>query len=60
MDVGIKLGSITDEVGSFDFFNAFFCTIAGNLEPIGWGTRFPNLMTKLYAGKLDQPDAGAP
>ena len=57
MAIGIKLGSVIDEIGTFDFFNAFFSTIAGNLEPEGWGTRFPNLMTKLYAGKLEQPDA---
>lgn len=59
MAVGIKLGSITDEIGTSDFFNAFFSTIAGNLEPEGWGTRFPALMKKLYAGELEQSDAGA-
>ena len=59
MSVGIKLGSITDEIGTSDFFHAFFSTIAGNLEPRGWGTRFPNLMKKLYAGKLGQSDASA-
>ncbi|MEQ6334286.1 immunity 70 family protein [Sphingobium sp. MK2] len=58
MAVGIKLGSITDEIGTSDFFNAFFSTIAGNLEPKGWGTRFPALMNKLYAGELAQSDAG--
>lgn len=58
MAVGIKLGSITDEIGASDFFNAFFSTITGNLEPAGWGTRFPVLMKKLYAGELEQSDAG--
>lgn len=58
MAVGIKLGSITDEIGASDFFNAFFSTITGNLEPAGWGTRFPMLMKKLYAGELEQSDAG--
>lgn len=59
MAVGIKLGSITDEIGTSDFFHAFFSTIAGNLEPGGWGTRFPVLMKKLYAGEIGQSDAGA-
>lgn len=57
MAVGIKLGSITEEIGSSDFFHAFFCTISGNLEPQGWGSRFPVLMNKLYAGELQQADA---
>ena len=59
MAVGIKLGSITDEIGTSDFFHAFFSTLAGNLEPKGWGTRFPNLMKKLYAGELGQSGASA-
>ena len=57
MAVGIKLGNITDEIGTSDFFNAFFSTVAGNLEPEGWGTRFPVLMKQLYAGQLKQTDA---
>ena len=57
MAVGIKLGSITDEIGTPDFFHAFFSTIAGNLEPDGWGTRFPALMKTLYAGELHRKDA---
>lgn len=59
MAVGIKLGSITDEIGTSDFFYAFFSTISGNLEPQGWGSRFPTLMKKLYAGELHQADAAA-
>ncbi len=57
MSVGIQLGSITDEIGTSEFFHAFFSTIAGNLEPEGWGARFPIVMKKLYAGKLQQEDA---
>lgn len=59
MAVGIKLGSITDEIGTPDFFSAFFSTIAGNLEPDGWGTRFPTLMKKLYSGEVEHSDATA-
>ncbi|QTN20364.1 immunity 70 family protein [Brevundimonas sp. AJA228-03] len=56
MTVGFKVGSITDEIGSSDFFHAFFSTIAVRLEP-AWGARFPVLMTKLYQGELRQEDA---
>jgi 2,3-bisphosphoglycerate-dependent phosphoglycerate mutase len=56
MTVGFEVGSITDEIGSSDFFHAFFSTIAARLEP-AWGARFPVLMTKLYQGELRQEDA---
>ena len=56
MTVGFKVGSITDEIGSSDFFHAFFSTIAVRLE-LAWGARFPVLMTKLYQGELRQEDA---
>lgn len=56
MTVGFKVGSIIDEIGSSDFFHAFFSTIAVRLEPV-WGARFPVLMTKLYQGELRQEDA---
>ena len=56
MTVGFEVGSITDEIGSSDFFHAFFSTIAVRLEP-AWGARFPVLMTKLYRGELRQVDA---
>lgn len=52
MTVGLRLGSITDEVGSGDFFHAFFSTVSGNLELKGWGSRFPILMRDLYSGEL--------
>ncbi|WP_439450029.1 Imm70 family immunity protein [Stenotrophomonas sp. ATs4] len=57
MTVGIRLGQITDEIGSRNVLYAFFSTIAGNLEPDGWGSRFPILMRQLYAGRLQQSDA---
>jgi 2,3-bisphosphoglycerate-dependent phosphoglycerate mutase len=59
MPVGFKLGSITCEVGTSQFLHAFFSTISGNLEPQGWGSRFPILLNKLYQGELSQTDAGA-
>lgn len=57
MAVGIQLGSITDEIGTGDFFYAFFSTVSGNLEPKGWGSRFPTLLKKLYRGEVQQKDA---
>ncbi len=53
MAVGIKVGCITDEIGTPDFFHAFFSTVSANLEVNGWGTRFPILMGKLYQGRLE-------
>lgn len=51
MAVGIKVGSITDEIGTPDFFHAFFSTVSSNLEE-QWGSRFPVLLTNLYQGEL--------
>jgi 2,3-bisphosphoglycerate-dependent phosphoglycerate mutase len=59
MAVGLHLESITDEVGSSDFFHAFFSTVSGRLEPAGWGSRFPILTRKLYKGELRDGDASA-
>lgn len=52
MAVGIKVGSITDEIGTPDFFHAFFSTVNSNLEK-GWGSRFPVLLNNLYQGGLE-------
>ena len=53
MSVGIKVGSITDEIGTSEFFHAFFSTVSANLESEGWATRFPILLGKLYQGDLE-------
>jgi hypothetical protein len=55
MSVGVKVGSIVDEVGTADFFHAFFSTISHHLEPTGWGSKFPTLMNGLYQGRLENP-----
>lgn len=52
MAVGIKVGSITDEIGTSDFLHAFFSTVSYNLEG-GWGSRFPTLLNNLYQGDLE-------
>ena len=56
MGVGIRVGSVIDEIGAPDFLNAFFSTISKNLEPEGWGSRFPSLLIDLYQGKLGNAD----
>jgi 2,3-bisphosphoglycerate-dependent phosphoglycerate mutase len=57
MGIGFRVGSIVDEIGTPDFLHAFFSTISYHLEPKGWGTRFPELMTGIYQGKLDSRHA---
>jgi 2,3-bisphosphoglycerate-dependent phosphoglycerate mutase len=57
MAIGLQLGSVVDEIGTGDFFHAFFSTISGNLEEHAWGSRFPTLLEKLYGGELTQGDA---
>lgn len=57
--VGLKIGSVIAEVGSGAFFHSFFSTVAVNLEPAGWGTRFPIIMNRLYAGEVCQAEAKA-
>ncbi len=57
MAVGIKVDGIIDEIGTADFFHAFFSTISRHLEPEGWGTEFPTLMKELYQGRLAVRDA---
>jgi len=57
VSVGIQISGIIDEIGSADFFGSFFATIAVNLEGERWGSKFPIVMKKLYAGKIVAGDA---
>ena len=59
MEVGIKVGGNIDKIGSPAFLHAFFSTISGNLEPDGWGSKFPALMNKLYQGSISPPEVTA-
>jgi 2,3-bisphosphoglycerate-dependent phosphoglycerate mutase len=56
MGVGLKVGSITDEIGAPSYLFSFFSTVSANLER-SWGERFPLLMEGLYRGALDSTDA---
>lgn len=52
MTIGIKVGNITNEIGTPDFFHAFFSTVSSNLEE-RWGIRFPVILNRFYQGKLE-------
>jgi 2,3-bisphosphoglycerate-dependent phosphoglycerate mutase len=39
-------------LGQDYFVHSFFSTIAYQLEPEGWGSRFPAVMKELYIGRL--------
>lgn len=52
MTIGLKLGNVTDEIGSPDFFHSFFSTIHHHLEDGTWGSGFPVLLNELYQGTL--------
>ncbi|WP_205184070.1 MULTISPECIES: Imm70 family immunity protein [Burkholderia] len=52
MSVGVRVGSIVDEVGASSFFNSFFSTIWGLLEPKGPGTKYPVVSSEFYEGSV--------
>lgn len=56
--VRLKVKSQLWPIGTSDFLHAFFSTISYNLEPDGWGTRFPTLVNQLYQGELPAGAAG--
>lgn len=50
--VAIRAGSVVTEIGPAAILHGLFSTIAANLEPGGWGSRFPITMHRLYRGEL--------
>jgi len=52
MSVGIKLGSIIDELGSSSFLNSFFSTLVGLLENNVRGSRYPVISLEFYQGRI--------
>ena len=52
MSLGLAVGDDHWAVGSPDLLHAFFSTVSVRLEPSGWGSRFPALLTELYDGEL--------
>ena len=57
MAVGVRVANILWPVGAASFLKSFFSTISANLEPDGWGTRFPAVMNDLYKGELSSERA---
>ncbi|RQR79226.1 hypothetical protein DIE11_17720 [Burkholderia sp. Bp9012] len=54
MSIGIRVGPIVSEIGAPSFFNSFFSTIQGLLEPEGAGTRFPVISGEFYDGCVSE------
>ncbi len=52
MAVGFKVKFFWYQIGSGDFLHSFFSTVCYNLEESKWGSRFPHIMSELYAGEL--------
>ena len=59
MHVGVRVGSIIDEVGTPAFFNAAFSTVLVLLEGGQPGKRFPVFSRQLYAGQVPTAQAAA-
>lgn len=57
--VAIRSGSVVTEVGASAILHALFSSISANLEPAGWGSRFPLVMNSLYQGRLVASDCAA-
>ncbi|MCP2040702.1 hypothetical protein L1281_001291 [Neisseria sp. HSC-16F19] len=57
MMVGIKVGSIVDEVGSASFLNCFFSTVTALLEDGKRGARFP-ILSCFYQGYVHANKVG--
>ena len=59
MHVGVRVGSIIDEVGTPAFFNAAFSTVSVLLEDGQPGKRFPVFSHQLYAGEVPAAQAAS-
>jgi 2,3-bisphosphoglycerate-dependent phosphoglycerate mutase len=57
--VAIKTGAVVTEIGAGAILHGLFSTISANLEPDGWGSRFPVVMNQLYRGTLAPSDCAA-
>lgn len=59
MAVGFKVKFYWYQVGSGEFLNSFFSTIAYNLEERKWGSRYPYIMNHFYNGIIEAGDIDA-
>ncbi|MEK4485640.1 immunity 70 family protein [Psychrobacillus sp. FSL H8-0484] len=56
MAVGFHFDCFFYQIGHGDFLHSFFSTISYYLEPDGWGTKYPKLLSSLYYKKLNYSD----
>ncbi len=54
--INLRAGAEVIGVGNESQFYALMSTISLNLEPRGWGTKYPMLMRRLYPGQLNASD----
>jgi len=52
VSLALWVGDYAFEVGSADFLQSFFSTVAVRAEQGHWGSKFPVLMEALYSGLL--------
>lgn len=57
--IGLRVGTETVTIGLESQFYALMSTVSVNLEPRGWGTKYPMLMRRLYPGMLNASDVRA-
>jgi 2,3-bisphosphoglycerate-dependent phosphoglycerate mutase len=57
MSIGIAVGDDYYPIGTGSFFKSFFSTIFDRLEGGRWGSKFPVIMRKLYAGRIEPQEA---
>ena len=57
MSISLGVGASSFPIGSGEFFNSFFSTVATRLEGGDWGSRFPVLMKRLYQGRMEAVEA---
>lgn len=57
--INLRIGNEVIGVGNESQFYALMSTISVNLEPRGWGTKYPMLMRRLYPGQLNIADVRA-
>ncbi|PZU79594.1 MAG: hypothetical protein DI529_17435 [Chryseobacterium sp.] len=57
MAVGLRTVPIFYMIGTGSFMHSFFSTIAYRLEDNKWGSKFPNLMNKLYNAEIETTES---
>ncbi|MCI9525271.1 MAG: hypothetical protein HFF01_09660 [Erysipelotrichaceae bacterium] len=56
MSVILKTGNYLYPIGSGDYLDSFFSTVAFYVENKKWGSKYPTIMKQLYYGELSYKD----